>query len=875
MIRAPRVRWTGYSANRAVAQGLRGRPLIAELRSGSGCARIVTWEETVMHERNRPFAHSRAGSMLRRTPLAAAVSGVLAATALPTIALAQDNGVAVEEIVVTATRREQNIQDIPINIASFDGNVLETRAITDLAELGRNVPGLYVVETGKRSGDAIVVRGLNLDQITATDGKNNGGNVVSTYIGDIPLYVDFALNDIQRVEVLLGPQGTLYGSGTLGGAIRYLPNRPQFDSTSFDFRASTFDLAESDTQGWRGGVMANVPIGDKLAFRGNVDYYDDPGFIDQPYLVREVGVSDPEPNLQDPAAVAANLYRKNDVNWEQTLSGRAALRWRPTDAIDANLTYYYQDMDIGGRQQNNVVSFGTGKYESANRVLEPNERTNKLGALEVNVDLGFATLTSATGYSTYKDRGHRDQTDLLITLEYGYEAFPSFTAYTYDAEEDRNISQELRLVSKGKGPLTWIGGLFYYSQNERQLSEEFTPHYAEFLGGSRPDSLEYISYEVQDQTEKAIFGEVGYNITDRWQVTVGGRWYKYDLIIDSGVDVPLARTVFGGDPPDSIDLGMQRTTQGDSGSLYKFNTSYHFTDRLMGYLTVSEGFRLGAANGVAACTPEQIANPTQVVCALPAEVQYFPDTTTNYEIGIRSQWLDRRLTFNGAVYHIDWKDPQLASVTVNGSQPIIKNGDGAKSDGIELSLDAKVTNRITVGIGYSHTKAVLTAVAPGILRVYEPPGFGPPSAANPGAGPDPIFATGQPGDRLPGSPQQQGTLNFAYGLPLTGGKSVDFNYGIAAIGDIITTIGERAGGQKLGGYAVHNASAVWHNSHWSAGLYAQNLLNKYAITGVRSREVFVQTVTDENGDPVHVRSYSENVLRPREIGLRFTYSLGQ
>ena len=279
-----------------------------------------------MHEPNRHVAHRRARSMLRRTPLAVAVSGVLAATALPTIALAQDDqGVAVEEIVVTATRREQNIQDIPINIASFSGDALEKREITDLAELGRNVPGLYVVDTGKRTGDAIVVRGLNLDQITSTDGKNNGGNVVSTYVGDIPLYVDFAMNDIQRVEVLLGPQGTLYGAGTLGGAIRYLPNRPQFDATAFDFRASTFDLAESDTQGWRGGVMANVPISDKLAFRASVDYYDDPGFIDNPYLVRQVGVSDPEPDLHDPAAVAANLYRKNDVNTEQTTSGRVAL----------------------------------------------------------------------------------------------------------------------------------------------------------------------------------------------------------------------------------------------------------------------------------------------------------------------------------------------------------------------------------------------------------------------------------------------------------------------------------------------------------------------------------------------------------------------
>jgi outer membrane receptor protein involved in Fe transport len=429
-------------------------------------------------------------------------------------------------------------------------------------------------------------------------------------------------------------------------------------------------------------------------------------------------------------------------------------------------------------------------------------------------------------------------------------------------------------VSKGKGPLTWIGGLFYYSQNLRQLSEEFTPHYDEFLGISRPDSLEYISYEDEDQTEKAVFGEVGYNITDRWQVTVGARWYKYDLTDDTYFDTPLFDTATGS-PPDSINFRAGHFTQGDSGTLYKFNTSYHFTDRLMGYLTISEGFRLGASNGVPACTPADIANPGQAVCGLPNEVQYTPDTTTNYEVGIRSQWLDRRLTFNGAIYHIDWKDPQLASVTVNGSLPIVKNGDGAKTEGIELSLDAKVTNRITVSAGYSHTNAELTAAAPGILRVYEPPGFGPPSAANPGAGPDPIFATGQPGDRLPGSPKDQGTLNFGYDLPLSGGKAVDFNYGISAIGNIVTTIGERAGGQTIGGYAVHNASAVWHNNKWTAGLYAQNLLNKYAITGVRSRQVFVQTVSDENGDPVHVRSYAENVLRPREIGLRFTYSLGQ
>ena len=803
---------------------------------------------------------------LRRTRLAAAVSGMFAAAALPVAAFAQDDQVAVEEIVVTATRREQNIQDIPINIASFDGGTLETREITDLAELGRNVPGLYVVDQGKRSPNEIVVRGLSLTTIDKPDIMgNNGGNVVSTYVGDIPLYVDLSLDDMQRVEVLLGPQGTLYGSGTLGGAIRYLPNRPQLERSEFDFRASTFDVAESDSFGYRSGVTANVPIGDKLALRANVDYYNDPGFIDSPYLVRQVGVSDPEPNLADPAAVAANLYRKNDTNTEETTSGRVALRWRPTDAIDANLSYYYQDMNVGGRTENHVLAFGTGQYQEANRVLEPNDRTNKLAALEINTDLGFATLTSATGYSTFNEVGQRDQTDLLITLEFGYEAFPSFTAYTHDAEQDRNFSQELRLVSNAKGPLNWIGGVFYYSRNLRKLSEEFTPHYDEFNGISRPDSLEYIAHEEDDLTEKAAFGEIGYDITDKWQVTVGGRWYQYDLSIDSFYDTPLFDTFFGA-PPDAIDTSTHRShdAQSDSGSLYKINTSYHFTNDLMGYVTISEGFRIGGSNGIAACTAGDLASGGQALCALPNEVQYFPDTTTNYEVGVRSQWLDRRLTFNGALYYIDWKNPQLAAITDNGALPIVTNGDGARSKGIEFSLDARLTARMNVGVSYSHTSAELSAVAPAVLHDFQPPGF-----ASTGT------IDGQPGDRLPGSPQNQGTVTFGYNLPLTAGRNLDFHYGVSAIGDVITTIGERAGGQRLGGYAVHTASAILHGGHWTAGLYAQNLLNKFAITGVRSRQAFVQTVTDMNGDPVHVRSYAEELLRPREIGLKFTYSLGE
>ncbi len=490
-----------------------------------------------MHERpslSRRRSPLRANPVvLRRSRLSAAVSAVLAATAMPLAVTAQDVPVVqIEEMVVTATRRSESVQDIPINISAFDGGLLEKREIADLADLGRNVPGMYVVDQGKRTANQIVVRGLNLDPITAAEGiGNDGGEVVSTYVGDIPLYVDLTLTDMERVEVLLGPQGTLYGAGTLGGAIRYIPHRPELDATSFEFRGTAFGLAESDEYGSSGGFMFNIPLGEKFGFRANLDFENTPGFIDAPFLVNTPGVSDPEPDFDSPAAVEANLHRANDVNSEHTGSARVGVRWQPTDSIDANLTYYFQDMEVGGRQQNHVVAFGTGKYESATRFLEPNERQNRLAALEITADLGFAQLTSASGYSTYSDLGQRDQTDLLITLEYSYELFPTFSAYTRDGEDDRTVSQELRLVSNSAGRVTWIGGLFWYNQVQIGPSREFTPHYDEYLGGNlRPDSLEYYSYERDDRTEKAIFGEIGFDLTDKLKLTVGGRYYDYDLL---------------------------------------------------------------------------------------------------------------------------------------------------------------------------------------------------------------------------------------------------------------------------------------------------------------------------------------------------------
>ncbi len=814
------------------------------------------------------------GSRLFRTPLAATISAILATGALPLAAQAASPAADLPEIIVTATRRAEDIQDIPLNIAAIGGEQLTEQGIADLATLGRSVPGLYVVDQGKRTSNRIVVRGLNATSVSGPEGiGNTGGQIVSTYVGEIPLYLDLRLEDMDRVEVLMGPQGTLYGAGTLGGAIRYIPRRPEFDTTSVTLRGSGYSLSEADDIGARGGITANLPLGDLFSVRASLDYVDDPGFIDAPFLVREAGVSDPEPNFASPAAVAANLRSQEDVDYEKTVAGRIAVRARPEPGIDVNFTHYFQDMEVGSRTASSRDSiFATGAYESNTRYLEPNDRQNRLTALEITADLGFAQLTSATGYAKYTELGGRDQTDLLITLEYSYEAFPTFSAFTREEEEETTLTQEIRLVSNNTGPLSWIGGFFYNDFDGFGESREFTPEYDAYLGVSRPDSLEYISQTYEDLVEKALFGEIGYQLTDQWQVTVGARYYDYTYETQTGTDLPLLY-VLCGKPcsssvpvqdryfygPDDIFIDLEPASQSDSGTLFKFNTAYQFADDLMGYLTVSEGYRIGASNGLAACDPNQGQN--QNVCGQPDELQYVSDSTINYEIGMRTQWFDRRLTLNGSVYFIDWQDPQLTSATAVGAQPITKNGKGAETQGFELSFNAQLTPSLSIRGSYAYTQAELTEDATALLRTFVPPGFRSTQ----------IDVDALAGDRLPGSPEQQGTFALSYDIPVGTAWELGLDYGLTTQGDVYTRTGLRAGGEVLPGFTVHSAAATLRADAWSLSLYAQNLFDKYAYTGVRATPAYNQATVDENGDTVRVRTYYHDLLRPREVGLRFTY----
>jgi outer membrane receptor protein involved in Fe transport len=825
-------------------------------------------------------------SLITAVALSAALAATASAQDAGTDAPEEDATARLETVTVTSTRRAESIQDVPINIAAVGGDQIEQQGFDDISELAAFVPGLNIIDQGGRSGNRIVVRGLNAEPVSNAFGQANGGGTVATYVGDIPLFVDLRLNDVERVETLLGPQGTLYGAGTMGGAIRYIPNKPNFDGTSFEVRADAYTYSEGDGISSDLGATLNVSLSDSFAVRASVDFLNDDGFIDNPFVVTTPGVSNPDPDFTDPAARAANFSPIEDANTEEVISGRISARWQPTSYLDGTLTYYFQNSENGGRNTSSRRGIlQTGDYEFSNRVPEPNERDNELLALEITADLGFAELTSATGLGETTENGQRDQTDLLITLEYSYETFPTFTAFTFEDDKTEVFNQEVRLVSTGDQRYNWIVGAFYNKNEYRALSSEFTPGYVESFGVPLPTSgaLEYFEADRTELEEKAIFGEFGYDITPDWDVTVGARFYEYEFQTGNSTSFPVADYLFfdiDGFQPFSLGQIDQNipldSSQDFSGELFKVNTSYKLPNGNLLYATFSQGYRVGGPNGGTQCSDTDLAAiaagnpPVQGLCLFAAgdqfsdnpadivaisEFDYTPDTVDNYEIGAKTTWLDGALTLNGSIYYIDWQDVQVASTTINAGTSITVNGGEATSTGFDLAGNWQVSDALNVRGSYSFVKAELAQDVSGLVRTITPPGFGT------------AFEDAQSGDRLPGSPESQFSLFASYVMPLSNGNDVLFDGGYSWQSDVESVVGARGGSFTLPSYGRANAAIGYRTDQWTVTGYIDNIFDELSESSVTSRPAFNQNILGAN-----VRSFRTNVLAPRTVGVRVKYN---
>ncbi|WP_353218386.1 TonB-dependent receptor [Sandarakinorhabdus sp.] len=801
---------------------------------------------------------------LRGHLLAASMLAGLASPAFAAAADAAADAADGETIVVTATRRSEKLADVPINISAIGSEQLAQQRLNDIRDLGAFTPGITVTDTGPRGAGTIVMRGLSADD--TSNFADNGNSAIGTYLGEVPLYLDFRLIDMQRVEVLLGPQGTLYGLGTLAGAIRYIPNRPDASGVSGYVHGRVFDIDKGGDVGYVADAAINLPIiKDVLAFRSATGYFFDPGFIDYPFAVKRIGTSLPQPGpANNPLGTAQqqqdNFQRQKDVNFGKTFTTRNQLGLT-VDNLNVYLSYVYQETKTNGRQANGGGVLGEGRYEGPWRVLEPATRRAQLVSLEVEAQLGdIAQLVSATAGTFVKNTGSVDVTDLLLDLDYGYESFPAFTGFTRARASSKQFNQELRLVSTHGGPISWVLGGFYNEFRTSNSYREFLPGYslspAGVAAGVIPnvDDNEFASFGRSLTKERAVFGEATYKVTPEWQITGGLRYYSYDLSRIGGSVLPYFDGAITGD----ADITSSAGEASANGFVYKLNTSYKIGADALVYATYSTGYRIGGANtGAAPCVLPLNTNQ-QNICALPNELFFGPDETTNYEIGVRAGFFDNRLTTNLSVFQIDWDGLQLSGTTLNGAIGITVNGGTARSRGFDFSFNAQVSDRFTLRGNYSYLDAKLTSGVDDLLQIRTSKT----ASVRPKFSNIDVLA----GDRLPGSTRHSGSLSANYVLP-TGDNETVFNWTATYTGDILTRVGGRGFGETLPGYLTNRASITYRADKYEVSLFANNMFNKYAVTAVSndlSRAGFV------NGGVIS-RFYGRSVLTPRVMGIEARY----
>ena len=786
---------------------------------------------------------------VRVKPVTAAVATALGSLAGQSIAVAAE---LPDELVVTATRRDSTVQEVPYSIAAIGENALRDFNIDNLSGIAQYTAGLSQVDQGARDGNLLIIRGLNADSINSPEFLNNDNDRVSTYYGETPVYINLLPIDVQRVEILRGPQGTIYGARSLSGTVRVTPNKPDTAEFTVDAHVGVDNTSQSDDNGREADVVINAPlIEDTLALRALLGYKYEAGYIDYNYLLPDPGFSCVEPGWTTGCS-ADGFLSEEDANYIRTRSAGASLLWTPTDELDVTLSWRQQDRSSGGRNINSQralrnieivrgIDLDNGRYVSGLRYTEPNSRQNDIYNLEITWDNALGELVSSTSVTNYKADGRRDQTDFLLDQEYGYEDFPDFSAFSREQYDDRVFTQEFRLVSDNEGPINYLLGAWLQDSDYFVRSREFSP-----FAGTTPTTYDNKTFDKRRET--ALFGEVGFDVTDNLNLLVGARWFDYEAKFRDC-------TTFGGDVDDPANCtpNFDFDKEDDNDVLGKFTASLQLADNIKTYATFSQGYSTGKVNnGTISNAPRYVE----------------PERTDNYEVGLKGNWLDNSVRLNAALFLIDWKDIQLSGF--DSAPPftqVQRNVGEAESQGLELDLEAQLTDNLLLAAGYAYTDAELTTgcnelvIAAG-LDPLDP--FAPTDICGLG------FEEIQSGDRLPGSPEHQGYLRATYFRSLS--SDVDFRatYGVTHQSDVLTKVGVggsdccRDDGERLGGFTLHNVSASIATGNVEATLYVDNLTNKYAVTGVREDRANIRTV---GANDVTVRRYFENVIRPRTVGI--------
>lgn len=771
----------------------------------------------------------------------------------------------IEKISVTATRRETSIQEVPYSISAYSGTALSDAGITDFSSLARSIPGLTLTDVGRgKNGisSGIIMRGLNLTGGAQEDFAMTTDPVVSVYLGETPLFANLELRDMNRVEVLKGPQSTLYGSGSLGGTLRYIPNKPEFDKVSGKAQAKMSTTDEAGSLNHDLEFTLNVPISENFAVRAVVTQLENAGYIDSDYIAGLDG------NLQP----TGEYLRVEDINDEDVSMARLSARWLPTDRTEVLLTYNMQKDDVNG---SSATSEGLDGYQSAAKIIEKFERETSITSLVIEHDLGFADLTSATSITSNEAKSKYDQ-----SYNYGhstwwgpyYVSYYGYTGGISPASEvivgEKNyktdtITQEFRLTGSTNNDIDWLLGVYYNSVDFAADAYDYVYGLDAAFNITNPVGTDvgYANIQETEFEDYAIFGELTYYPTDQLSITVGLRYFEQDFYAKQEVLLPACETFWNttlgffacGDTTSSgIDPRGYAAGEDEkefSDLLYRFNAAYDIDLDTKVYLNISQGTRHGGANGL----------PTTGIFGESDDYLFFePDKTTNYELGIKGNLLDSSLYYSATAYYIDWEDPILLVQSPAGGFPAMINAQSAESKGIELELNTRLTDDLKLNVGYTYTNAELTEDF--II-------------------PDGAFGAAE-GEALPGVPESTFISSLHYRkefaeVVMSAQLGVSYKAEFTT-GFLEPSIFYEVGYDEIPASTLWNASVKFDVDSWTFTVFAENLFNADDATASDGDGKYI--IDAAAGEVKAGEQYSKTQLgdqlyrvRPRTIGASISY----
>lgn len=735
-----------------------------------------------------------------------------------------------EEIIVTAEKRESTVQNTPISLTAVSGQDIQDRGLSDLASLVLSVPGVSVRTSGpgmaefemrgvaSTGGNSPTV-GFYYDDtsLTAPSASNEGKIVISP-----------ALYDLSRVEVLRGPQGTLYGSGSMGGTIKVVPNpaNPEaFDASAEVVVADTdhggFDHAEN--------AMVNLPFGSGLAALRIVGSYShDAGWIDR--VVAEPGEFPlPNGNVRGNVLAAPVLADYHDVNDVERSTIRVSAVIKPIEGLSITPSFFYQRLSAGGLPYIDSDP-GTDAHYQPYDVRESYTDTFKLSSLNVTYTTPILALTSITSYWSRNEPLNQDTTESWTTglgpaYVTGYAPPGGIgAASAIEYNPTHQTTEELRISSVGNSALKWLAG-YYYEDFHSAWDIVFPSQNGGALFGSN-NLFSYFS--PMPIYQQSVFGEVTYNITEPWAVTIGARRYRYDAPVGIDQYGSLTSPV------------VTSTSERDQGVTPKASMSYQFTKDLMVYVTASKGFRPGGGTGpVPTSGPltceAQLQQEYGSSAFVPGPISFKSDKIWSYEVGEKLTLADNRVTVNGSLYFEKWSGVQQTNALSSCGYVYTANTGDAHVRGGELEIQAIVVPELTVSgnVGYAHAAMVSTTL---------------------------IDAGFNPGTPIQDVPQWTSTISAAYRHRLNDQLAITARADNTYTG---SRTDETFSINQLPSYDLTNIRAGLDGGRWSAVLFVNNVADKRAL---------LSNITQ---DAVNLPTFNRvAVSQPRTAGIDLNYRFG-